>query len=169
MWGRGHGWAVLATTELLAAAELGLDTEVVAAVTSLYRRHARLLLGAQSEDTGLWHNIITDTETFTETSASAMFLTGTLLYHVYITWCRYFIYIWYLVCIGPLTPSPISDTIIYNGTQHKAQCGSSSNQLTIISTEAALRCPEMLHGATRTVCCLVSCDHRAVITSGNSV
>ena len=29
MWGRGHGWAVLATTELLAAAaELGLDTEV---------------------------------------------------------------------------------------------------------------------------------------------
>ena len=85
VWGRGHGWAVLATTELLAAAaELGLDTEVVAAVTSLYCRHARLLLGAQSEDTGLWHNIITDTETFTETSASAMFLTGkfALLYHV---------------------------------------------------------------------------------------
>ena len=85
VWGRGHGWAVLATTELLAAAaELGLDTEVVAAVTSLYRRHARLLLGAQSEDTGLWHNILTDTETFTETSASAMFLTGkfALLYHV---------------------------------------------------------------------------------------
>ena len=83
VWGRGHGWAVLATTELLAAAaELGLDTEVVAAVTSLYRRHARLLLGAQSEDTGLWHNILTDTETFTETSASAMFLTGTLLYRI---------------------------------------------------------------------------------------
>ena len=77
--------ARLATTDLLvAAAELGLDTEVVAAVTSLYRRHARLLLGAQSEDTGLWHNILTDTETFTETSASAMFLTGkfALLYHV---------------------------------------------------------------------------------------
>ena len=131
VWGRGHGWAVLATTELLAAAaELGLDTEVVAAVTSLYRRHARLLLGAQSEDTGLWHNILTDTETFTETSASAMFLTGTLLhisYHVCISLSRYLVYlvsgVYWTPHLTVLTPPPISNTIIYNGSEHKAQCG----------------------------------------------
>ena len=76
-WGRGNGWAVLATTEyLLAATQLGVLTEMVShSVMALFRQLMEELLSVQSES-GLWHNILDNNQTMLETSSSAMFLTG---------------------------------------------------------------------------------------------
>lgn len=41
-----------------------------------YLMHAQGLVSRSNSENGLWHNILTNSDTFTETSASAMFLTG---------------------------------------------------------------------------------------------
>ena len=72
-WGRGNGWAFVAITEVLAAGEeLGLET---AELLAMYRRHATGLLAVQGAGGG-WSNILTNNQTFVETSSTAMFLTG---------------------------------------------------------------------------------------------
>ena len=76
VWGRGNGWAVLAITEFLQAAEeTGFNDPLVDEVEFYFNNQIRQLLDVQSL-TGLWPNILTNNETFLETSASAMFLTG---------------------------------------------------------------------------------------------
>ena len=76
VWGRGNGWAVLAMTEFLQAAEeTGFNDPLVDEVEIYFNNQIRQLLDVQSL-TGLWPNILTNNETFLETSASAMFLTG---------------------------------------------------------------------------------------------
>jgi len=72
-WARGNGWAFLATTELLnTAQQLGVQLPQIEA---LYKRHALGLLNAQAIGGG-WHNILTNSSTFVETSATAMFFVG---------------------------------------------------------------------------------------------
>jgi len=72
-WARGNGWAFLATTELLNTAK---QLEVsLPEIEPLYKRHALGLLNAQAEDGG-WHNILTNSSTFVETSSTAMFFVG---------------------------------------------------------------------------------------------
>ena len=78
VWARGNGWATLAMTEfLLAARETGLEDDdiLVREVRSLFSSQISQLLDIQTPG-GLWPNILTNNETFLETSASAMFLTG---------------------------------------------------------------------------------------------
>jgi len=77
-WARGNGWALLAMVQFLKCAKnLQLDDEIVQKVHHLYNKQVLNLMDSQS-DSGLWHNILNNNETFLETSSSAMFLTGIL-------------------------------------------------------------------------------------------
>ena len=60
---------------LKSAKNLQLDDEIVQKVHHLYNKQVLNLMDSQS-DSGLWHNILNNNETFLETSSSAMFLTG---------------------------------------------------------------------------------------------
>ena len=69
-WGRANGWAMLAQVDLLD--RLPADHSQRALLLSLLRRH---ILGAaqyQSAE-GLWHQLIDKTDSYPETSCSAMF------------------------------------------------------------------------------------------------
>ncbi|PTX96635.1 glycoside hydrolase family 88 protein [Opitutus sp. ER46] len=70
-WGRANGWAALAMTELLA--ELPKDFPNRDRVLHYYRQHLRHLVELQ-DGSGLWHNLLDHSETYLETSASAMFV-----------------------------------------------------------------------------------------------
>ena len=63
------------TEFLMAAEETGFNDPLVDEVEIYFNNQIRQLLDVQSL-TGLWPNILTNNETFLETSASAMFLTG---------------------------------------------------------------------------------------------
>lgn len=70
-WGRANGWATLAMAELLAV--LPADHPQHTAVLRLYRQHLRTLVELQ-DGSGLWHNLLDRSDTYLETSASAMFV-----------------------------------------------------------------------------------------------
>ena len=94
VWARGNGWAILAMTEFLqakyfskpiindkellqVARETGFDDDImINDVKNLFRSQIGQLLDIQTPG-GLWPNILTNNQTFLETSSSAMFLTGT--------------------------------------------------------------------------------------------
>lgn len=69
-WGRANGWAAVAMAELLSV--LPADYPGRADVLQLYRQHLRAIVELQ-DGSGLWHNLLDRSETFLETSASAMF------------------------------------------------------------------------------------------------
>ena len=72
-WGRANGWATMAMVELLSVLPdnfKGRDD-----VLHLFRQHMRSLIELQ-DGTGLWHNMLDKSETYLETSASAMFVYG---------------------------------------------------------------------------------------------
>ncbi|MBE2212250.1 MAG: glycoside hydrolase family 88 protein, partial [Opitutaceae bacterium] len=69
-WGRANGWAILAMTELLSV--MPEDHPDRAKVLELYRAHARGLAAVQGH-AGLWHQLLDRTESYEETSATAMF------------------------------------------------------------------------------------------------
>jgi rhamnogalacturonyl hydrolase YesR len=69
-WGRANGWTLMAMAELL-----GVLPENYAGrdeVMHLYRSLIRSLAGLQS-GTGFWHNMLDKTDTYLETSCTAMF------------------------------------------------------------------------------------------------
>jgi rhamnogalacturonyl hydrolase YesR len=70
-WARANGWCVMAMCELLDA--LPSDYPGRGAILSLYRAHVRGLAARQSAD-GLWHQLLDRTDSYLETSASAMFV-----------------------------------------------------------------------------------------------
>ncbi|WP_175414948.1 glycoside hydrolase family 88/105 protein [Nibricoccus aquaticus] len=72
-WGRANGWATMAMCELLSV--LPKDFKGRDEVLHLYRQHMRSLIELQ-DGTGLWHNMLDKSETYLETSASAMFVYG---------------------------------------------------------------------------------------------
>ncbi len=69
-WGRGAGWALMAMAELLSV--LPEDHPDRQRVLDLYRRAVRGVVGVQSPN-GLWHQLLDKTDSYLETSASAMF------------------------------------------------------------------------------------------------
>ncbi len=69
-WGRGAGWALMAMTELLSV--MPEDHPDRAAVLDIYRRAVQGVAAVQS-GTGLWHQLLDKTDSYLETSASAMF------------------------------------------------------------------------------------------------
>lgn len=69
-WGRGGGWAMMAMAELLSVMpESHPDREKV---LEIFRRGARGAAETQG-GTGLWHQLLDRTDSYLETSASAMF------------------------------------------------------------------------------------------------
>lgn len=70
-WGRANGWASLAMAELLSV--LPADHPGRPEVLRLFRLHLRSLVELQ-DGSGLWHNLLDHSETYLETSASAMFV-----------------------------------------------------------------------------------------------
>ena len=70
---------MLAMTEYLELAEImedSVDGEQVNMVMRLFQSRVEALVRVQDHESGLWHNILNNNQTFLETSASAMFLAG---------------------------------------------------------------------------------------------
>lgn len=70
-WGRANGWCMMAMAELLTVMPEGHRDR--AAVLKQFRTLAQGIASAQAGD-GLWHQMLNRTDTYTETSCSAMFV-----------------------------------------------------------------------------------------------
>jgi rhamnogalacturonyl hydrolase YesR len=69
-WGRGAGWALMATAELLSV--IPDDHPDRAAVLAIFRKAAQGVIAVQGS-MGLWHQMLDKPDSYLETSASAMF------------------------------------------------------------------------------------------------
>ena len=69
-WGRANGWTLMAMAELLGI--LPEDYPGRADIMHLYRSMIRSLAGLQN-GSGFWHNMLDKTDTYLETSCTAMF------------------------------------------------------------------------------------------------
>ena len=69
-WGRGCGWALMATAELLSV--LPEDHKDRARVLDIFRRAAQGVAAVQS-GTGMWRQLLNREDSYLETSATAMF------------------------------------------------------------------------------------------------
>ena len=69
-WGRANGWTLMAMAELLSA--MPEDHESRGKILHLYRSMVRSLAGLQ-DGTGFWNNMLDKTDTYLETSCTAMF------------------------------------------------------------------------------------------------
>ncbi len=69
-WGRANGWTLMAMAELLDV--LPEEYQGRDKILHLYRSMIRSLAGIQ-DGTGFWHNMLDKTDTYTETSCTAMF------------------------------------------------------------------------------------------------
>lgn len=74
MWGRGNSWYTLGLMEYLEETEP--EESLKRHFLSVYRCQAQALKEYQDPESGLWHTVITDPETYLESSASAGFLAG---------------------------------------------------------------------------------------------
>ena len=70
-WGRGNGWAFMATAELLTV--LPKDHPQRTQLLNIYRAHAAGLRRVQAPS-GLWHQLLDRPDSYEETSSSAMFV-----------------------------------------------------------------------------------------------
>ncbi|HZX73072.1 MAG TPA: glycoside hydrolase family 88 protein [Cyclobacteriaceae bacterium] len=69
-WGRANGWTLMAMAELLSV--MPQDHKDRDKILHLYRSMVRSLAGLQ-DGTGFWHNMLDKSDTFLETSCTAMF------------------------------------------------------------------------------------------------
>ena len=74
-WSRANGWVVWAHTEALL--HIPKDHEDYEILVSIFKKHIQGLLKYQSE-TGMWHQILDNPDSFKETSSTAMFILGIL-------------------------------------------------------------------------------------------
>jgi rhamnogalacturonyl hydrolase YesR len=71
-WARANGWAMLASVELLDV--LPADHPGRERVKETLRAHVRSIAKLQSGTSGLWHQMLDKTDSYLETSASAIFV-----------------------------------------------------------------------------------------------
>ena len=69
-WGRANGWCLMAMAELLSV--MPKDHQSRDKILHLYRSMVRSLANLQ-DGTGLWHNLLDKSDTYLETSCTAMF------------------------------------------------------------------------------------------------
>jgi unsaturated rhamnogalacturonyl hydrolase len=72
-WGRANGWIIWATAEALQY--LPPKHKSYSKILELFKAHIDSLLSYQNES-GMWHQIITNNNSFEETSCTAMFIIG---------------------------------------------------------------------------------------------
>ncbi len=72
-WGRANGWIIWATSEALM--ELPKKHPDYKKILKIYRRHMKALAAVQGES-GMWHQVLDHSETFEESSCTAMFTLG---------------------------------------------------------------------------------------------
>lgn len=73
-WGRGNGWVLLAMSELLMfMPEEHKDREKI---LDIFRDFAGGVLNCRDKKEGIWHQVINNSESYLETSGSAMFITA---------------------------------------------------------------------------------------------
>ncbi|WP_309119307.1 glycoside hydrolase family 88 protein [Paenibacillus sp.] len=72
-WGRGNGWVFFSLTELLTV--LPRDHDAYPDILRFYQELAEGYLALQGER-GLWHQVLTDPESYPEASCTSMFLYG---------------------------------------------------------------------------------------------
>lgn len=70
-WGRGNGWVLFSLTELLAV--MPEDYRLRPAILSFYRELCEGYASLQGEH-GLWHQVLTDPESYEEASCTSMFI-----------------------------------------------------------------------------------------------
>jgi rhamnogalacturonyl hydrolase YesR len=73
LWGRANGWVVWAHSEVLL--HLPKTHPSYKTIAALFRHHIESLVAVQGE-AGLWHQILNNSESFEETSCTAMFMIG---------------------------------------------------------------------------------------------
>lgn len=70
-WARANGWAIMAMAELLDV--MPENHPAREQILQLYKQHAAALASVQGH-AGLWHQLLDRSESYEETSASAMFV-----------------------------------------------------------------------------------------------
>lgn len=70
-WGRANGWAVMTLVEVLEV--LPMQHEGYGEVMSLLKKHIKGLIALQSGE-GLWHQLLDKSDSYLETSASAIYI-----------------------------------------------------------------------------------------------
>ena len=76
MWGRGNSWYTVGVLDFLEAADI--DPCIRRYLLTVYRNQAEALERYADPESGLWHTVIDDPDSYLELSASAGFLCGIL-------------------------------------------------------------------------------------------
>jgi len=72
-WSRANGWAMMSHTEELLAADAGFPTfNLTNQTLKIFTAHAAGFKSSQDSKTGLWHQVLNETDMWVETSTSAM-------------------------------------------------------------------------------------------------
>lgn len=74
LWGRGNCWYTIVLMDYLET--IPVDESLKRYFLSVYRNQAAALKKYADEETGLWHTVINDADTYLELSASSGFLAG---------------------------------------------------------------------------------------------
>ncbi|BCJ94867.1 glycosyl hydrolase [Anaerocolumna cellulosilytica] len=74
MWGRGNSWYTVAVMEIIQ--EVELNEAIKRYFLTVYKNQVKALKLYSNKETGLWHTVIDDSDSYVEISASAAFLCG---------------------------------------------------------------------------------------------
>jgi unsaturated rhamnogalacturonyl hydrolase len=74
LWGRGNGWVIMSRIETMKNCRRG--TKEWRSLLDSHARHIEGLLTFQDPQSGMWHTVLDDEDTYLETSATAMILYG---------------------------------------------------------------------------------------------
>ena len=80
-WGRANGWGMMSHVEVLEAMDRFprlRKSQVFHELVQIFREHALGVVNSQSREDGRWHQVLNETSTFLETSATAMFVSSTI-------------------------------------------------------------------------------------------
>ena len=74
LWGRGNSWYTVAIMEIIQ--EVEIEEAIKRYFLTVYKNQVKALKQYSNKETGLWHTVIDDSDSYVEISASAAFLCG---------------------------------------------------------------------------------------------
>jgi hypothetical protein len=93
----GNGWAIMGKADtLLTLADMGFQDSTFEDLLSIFKSHCLALKAVQSSGGG-WHNVVTSSDTFVETSGTAMNIYAFIKVAIFI--CRKNLHIHFLYAI----------------------------------------------------------------------